>query len=247
MIYAAGTSHGPTVLAANAVAQPDYSVDRPVAATAVSTSPGALIASSALFRSLINNLNGWVKGTTTPVDNAYPKVADGTMAVPTTSPSSLGSPDLSALGLSFNGVYNTLSVNDESVIPSIPSTKFYVVQLPTSDGQGNDKGGIRMPDLAVAITTSKGYSLRKSGFVAGDQNGLSSSQLAFGLTTAAKNPSDPRKTVQDLYTTKASYQAAWNAAVDALAAKNLILPDDVTEYKNRVQMQIAQPNFATLP
>jgi len=247
MIYAAGTSHGPTVLAANAALQPDYSVDRAVAATAVSTSPGALIASSALFRSLINNLNGWVQGTATPVDNSYPKVADGTMAVPTSSPSSLGAPDLSALGLIFNGGYNTLSVNDESVIPSIPSTKFYTVLLPTSDGQGNDKGGIRMPDLAVAITTSKGYSVRKSGFVAGDQNGLSSSQLAFGLTTTAKNPSDPRKTVQELYTNKAGYQTAWNAAVDALAAKSLILPDDVTAYKNRVQMQMAQPNFATLP
>jgi len=247
MIYAAGTSHGPSQLAGNAVAQPDYSVDRTVASTAVSTSPGALIASSALFRSLINNLDGWVKGTATPVENSFPKVADGTMAVPTSSPSSLGAPDLSALGLSFNGVYNTLSVNDESVIPSIPSNKFYVVHLPTSDGQGNDKGGIRMPDLAAAITTSKGYSVRKSGFVAGDQNGLSSSQLAFGLTTAAKNPSDPRKTVQELYTNKAGYQAAWNAAVDALAAKNLILPDDVIEYKNRVQMQISQPNFSTLP
>ena len=241
MFYAAGTSHGPTVLSANANTQPDYSVDR--AASGASNSPGALIASSALFRSLINNLNGWVKGTATPLASSYPMVSDKTMAVPTSSPSSLGAPDLKGLGLDFNGGYNTLSVNDESVIPSIASNKFYTVLLPTSDGQGNDKGGVLMPDLAVPITTSKGYSLRKSGFVAGDQNGLSSSQLAFAVLTANKNASDPRKSVQELYGTKAGYKTAWDAAVDALAAKKLLLSDDVTEYKNRVQNQIAQPTF----
>ena len=247
MFYAAGTSHGPTVLANNAVAQPDYSVDRTVAATAVSAAPGALIASSALFRSLISNLDGWVRGTAAPLDSSYPKVADGTMAVPTSDPKSLGAPDLSGLGLSFNGVYNTLSVNDESVIPSKTSTQFYTVLLPTSDAQGNDKGGVRMPDLSVPITTSKGYSVRKSGFVFGDQNGLSSSQLAFALLTASKNTADPRQSVQQLYTNKAGYLAQWNAAVDALAAKGLLLPDDVTAYKNRGVMQTLQPNFATLP
>jgi len=247
MFYAAGTSHGPTVLANNAVSQPDYTVDRAVAATAVSTSPGALIASSALFRSLISNLDGWVRGTAAPLDSSYPKVSDGTMAVPTSDPKSLGAPDLSGLGLGFNGGYNTLSVNDESVIPSKVTTQFYTVLLPTSDALGNDKGGVRMPDLAVPLTTSKGYSLRKSGFVAGDQNGLSSSQLALSLLTAAKNPADPRKSVQELYTNKTGYLTQWNAAVDALASKGLLLPDDVTAYKNRGLMQSLQPNFANLP
>jgi Alpha/beta hydrolase domain len=247
MFYAAGTSHGPTILANNAVAQPDYSIDRTVAATAVSSAPGALIASSALFRALISNLDGWVRGTAAPLDSSFPKVSDGTMAVPTSDPKSLGAPDLSALGLSFNGVYNTLSVNDESVIPSKTTTQFYTVLLPTSDAQGNDKGGVRMPDLAVPLTTSKGYSVRKSGFVAGDQNGLSSSQLAFAVLTASKNTSDPRKSAQELYTNKATYLTQWNAAVDALATKGFLLPDDVTAYKNRGLMQSLQPNFATLP
>ena len=67
MFYAAGTSHGPTQLAANASAQPDYTVDRTVLATAVSASPTALNASTALYRALISNLDGWVKGTATPL------------------------------------------------------------------------------------------------------------------------------------------------------------------------------------
>jgi hypothetical protein len=50
-----------------------------------------------------------------------------------------------------------------------------------------------------------------------------------------------------LYSNKATYLAQWNAAVDALATKGFLLPDDVTAYKNRGLMQSLQPNFAKLP
>src|SRR5207245_4541760 len=139
-----------------------------------------------------------------------------TLALPSTDPGSLGAPDLAALGLGYNGGYNTLSVNDESVIPVAPSNRFYVVPQPTTDAQGNDRGGVRMPDIAVPLATFKGYSLRRSGFVAGEQNGLNSSQLAFALTTAGKPATDPRQSVQALYGSKAGYRAAVDAAVDRL-------------------------------
>jgi Alpha/beta hydrolase domain len=248
MFYAPGTSHGPQSLANNALSQPDYSVDRTVAATAVSASPGALVASTAMYRALLTNLEGWVKGTAAPLASNFPKVSDGTMAVPTTALASLGAPDLSAIGLGYNGVYNDLSVNDESVIPSVASaTQFYVVHLPKVDSQSNDKGGVKMPDFAVPLATFKGYSLRRSGFVAGDQNGLGSSQLAFALRTASKNAGDPRKSVEELYGTKASYVASVNTAVDALVSSGLILAADADLYKNRAVMQSLQANFATLP
>lgn len=248
MFYAPGTSHGPQQLANNASSQADYSVDRPVASTAASLSPGALNASTALYRALLLNLEGWIKGTfATPLASNFPSLAAGTMAVPTSVPSSLSSPDLSALGLGFNGVYNTLTLNDESVIPTLPSTKSYVVHLPTTDNQGNDKGGVKMPDFAVPLATFKGYSLRKAGFVAGDQNSLGSSQLAFALTPATKKPGDPRQSVQELYTNKAGYILKARAAIDALAQDGWILADDAEMYKNRVIMQSLQPNFALLP
>ncbi len=246
LFYSAGTSHGPQQIATNAIAQPDYSVNRTVSATAVSTAPGALNASTALFRALLVNLEGWVKGTATPVDSYWPKVADGTMAVPTVDPKSLSQPDLSALGIGYNGVYNTLTLNDESVVPSAVGTKAYVVHLPTSDAQGNSKAGAKMPDSAVPLATFLGYSIRRPGFVEGGQNSLSSSQLAFALTTAAKNPGDPRKSVEELYTTKAGYLAAWNAAVDKLVADRLMTAEDAVLYKNRGVMQTLQPNFAKL-
>jgi len=178
--------------------------------------------------------------------SSYPKIADGSMAVPTFDPSSLGAPDLSALGLGFNGVYNTLSVNDESVIPSVPGSQMYVVHLPTTDKQGNSKAGVKMPDSAVPLATFVGYNLRRTNFVAGDQNGLGSSQLAFALNTSSKNPLDTRKSAQELYTNPAGYIAAMNAAVDKLVADQFMLPDDAVMYKNRGLMQSVQPNFLRL-
>ena len=109
-----------------------------------------------------------------------------------------------------------------------------------------------MPDIAVPLATFKGYSLRRSGFVAGDQNGLSSSQLAFALLTAEKSPADPRKSDQELYGTRAGYVAAVNAAVDRLVTDRLLLSgvggvDDAADHKARAQMQSVQPNFSRLP
>ena len=247
LFYATGTSHGPQQLANNALSQPDYSVDRTVSATAVSASPGALNASTALYRALLVNLESWVKGAAAPLPSVWPKVSDGTMAVPTDKPSSLGAPDLAAIGLPFNGVYNTLSLNDESVIPSVPSSKFYTVLLPTNDGQGNDKAGVKMPDSAVPLATFKGYSIRRSGFSEGNQNGLSSSQIAFALTKANKKASDPRLSIEELYGTKAAYVAKVNASVDGLVTSGFMLAEDAPLYKNRALMQSQQANFAKLP
>jgi len=105
---------------------------------------------------------------------------------------------------------------------------------------------VKMPDSAVPLASFMSYSIRKSGFVAGDQNGLSSSQLGFALNTSAKNKADTRKSVQELYGTKAGYLSAWNASVDKLVADKLMLADDAIDYKNRGLMQSAQPNFSTL-
>lgn len=252
LFYVPGTSHSPASVNNVAFAQPDISVDRTVSATAPSAQPGALLASTSLYRALLVNLEGWVKGTGTPLASQWPSVAAGTLALPTGDPASLGSPDLSALGLPYNGGYNTLTVNDESVIPSLPSTRAYVVMQPVTDAQGNERAGVSMPEHRVPLATYKSYSVRRSGFVAGAQNSLGTSQLAFALTTAGKSAADPRASIEQLYGTRAGYLAAVDAAVDDLLARGFLLQgvggvDDVAEHRNRARMQAAQPAFAALP
>lgn len=261
LFYANGTQHSPSLLAANARTQPDMTTNRAVAATAPTYAPNVQNASTALVRALYLNLEGWVNGTAQPLASSWPSARGGTLAVPTASVASLGGPDLSAVaftgvagtpGLSFNGVYNTLSLNDERVIPSAVSSKLYVVQLPTLDAQGNDVAGVKMPDASVPLATFKGYSLRRPGFVAGDQYGLNGSQLAFAVTDAQRQPGDPRRSVQGLYGSKAGYVDAVDRSVADLVARGLMLDgrfgaDDAASYRARARSQSLQPGFAALP
>ena len=261
LFYATGTQHSPSQLAGNARTQPDMTVTRSVPATAPIYAATVNNASTALVRALYVNLEGWVKGTAQPLASAWPSARAGTLAVPTSAASSLGGPDLSNVaftgvagtpGLSFNGVYNTLSLNDESVIPSAVSARFYVVQQPTVDAQGNDVAGVKMPDSSVPLATFTGYSLRKPGFVVGDQYGLNGSQLAFAVTDAVRQPGDPRRSVQGLYGSKAGYVTAVNQSVADLVARGLMLDgrfgaNDAADYRNRAQAQTLQAGFAALP
>jgi Alpha/beta hydrolase domain len=241
MIYAASTTHTPTNLAANALALPDFTLSGTPAVPR--TNPDVLVASTAMLRALLVNLEGWIKGTATPLASNYPSVAAGTLAAPTNLASSLGSPDLTGLGVSFTGLFNTLSVNDYSVIPSLPSSKFYTILLPVTDSQGNDKAGVKMPDVAVPLATFKGYNYRRPGYAVGDLTSLYGSQLPFSPTQGTGG--DPRKGYVDLYGTKANYLTQWNNAVDALIASGYMLSDDRALYVNRGIHQSLQPNFST--
>jgi len=241
MIYAPGTAHGATALADNALLLPDFTTNSKYLAVSSATFPNALTASTALTRALLVNLEGWIKGSLAPLPSSYPSVKAGTMSAPSASPSSLNAPDLSAIGLEFNGVHNTLTLNDYSVIPSLPSLKQYKVLLPTSDAQGNDVAGIKMPDVAVPLATFKGYNYRSKGYVAGDLTSLYGSQLAFNPTKTAR---DPRLGFVDLYSTKANYLAKWNASIEALIAQGFLLPEDRDIYIKRGIHQSNQPNFS---
>ena len=253
LFYAPGTQHTPMPATEAADLQPDYTVDRSVGKDDPSANPWALVSSTAMYRALLMSLEGWVKGTAKPIDSRYPSVTDGTLAVATPNPASTGRPDLAAAGLRYNGGYNTLSVNDESVSPPVPGDRYYVVLQLTTDAQGNERAGVKMPDIAVPLATFTGYNLRKPGYVAGQQNGLNSSQLAFATTPSSRKSGDPRKSVQELYGSKAAYLDAVNRAVDQLVAEGFILKagtggvDDPAEYRNRAQMQTRQAGFHQLP
>jgi len=253
LFYAPGTQHTPMPATEAADLQPDYTVDRTVGNDDPSANPWALVSSTAMYRALLMNLEGWMKGTAKPIDSRYPSVTDGTLAVATPNPASTGRPDLAAAGLRYNGGYNTLSVNDESVSPPVPGDRYYVVPQLTTDAEGNERAGVKMPDIAVPLATFTGYNLRKPGYVAGQQNGLNSSQLAFATTPSSRKSGDPRKSVQELYGSKAAYLDAVNRAVDQLVAEGFILKagtggvDDPAEYRNRAQMQTRQAGFQQLP
>ena len=95
-------------------------------------------------------------------------ISAGTLAPPT-SRAQVGFPDLSKIGVAFPAAYNQLFLTDYSkAIPVANLAKSYQVLIPTTDADGNDVSGVRVPDVSVPIATYTGWNLRKAGFAPGE-------------------------------------------------------------------------------
>jgi hypothetical protein len=85
-----------------------------------------------------------------------------------------------------------------------------------TDRFGNALGGVRLPDLVAPLAVHSG------------SNDLGPAAALSGQTT----PFSPEQ-IAELYADAATYQEAWDGAVDDLAALGLVLSDDVAEVKRR--------------
>lgn len=124
--------------------------------------------------------------------------------------------------------------------------------MPTTDALGNSKAGIKTPDMSAPLGTYASYNLRSSGYVAGQQAALTIAYLPLAVTKASKSSADPRKSVEDLYGSRANYVSQVNKIIDQAVADGLLLSgfagvDDAADYKIRAQHQSIQSNFMMLP
>ena len=84
-------------------------------------------------------------------------------------------------------------------------------------------------------------------------NGFGYVEIDRAALPATRKTGDPRKSVQELYGSKAAYVDAVNRTVDQLVVEGFILKsgtggvDDPAEYRNRAQMQVKQSGFQQLP
>ena len=69
-------------------------------------------------------------------------------------------------------LYNYGPDFDRGIMSDLPPTptpgKEYPVQVPQIDADGNERAGLRSPDVAVPLGTYTGWALRKPGFAEGD-------------------------------------------------------------------------------
>jgi len=187
-------------------------------------------------RAMVVAMEAWLTKGTNPPDSRYPNLKDGTLA-PQTSRTQIGFPDLTKIGVNFPTVYNQLFVTDYSnAIPVANLSKQYTVLVPTTDADGNDIPGVRVPDLSVPIATYTGWNIRKAGFAEGDTCGSTGSTIPFAATAAARQANgDPRLSLAERYTSKADYVSKVEAAAKALVVQGYLLPEDVTFFVNLAQ------------
>ena len=232
----AGTQHGDGGGVGTGVAyQPTSTARCLLAPSAVSETP--------VERALVPALEAWIVKGRRPPASRYPTVAGGGLAAPDRA--SVGFPDLSgaavpyganatpaALDLTRFGAVNQLFVTDYSgAAPVADLARQYKLLVPKVDANGNETGGIRMPEVAAPVATYTGWNVRAAMRSAGESCAMSGAAIPFAVAPAARAPADPRSTLAQLYTGRADYQARFGTAADALASRGYLLAQDVATAK----------------
>jgi hypothetical protein len=104
----------------------------------------------------------------------------------------------------------------------------YPVLVPQVDVDGNERDGVRLPEITVPLATYTGWNMRDPSIGAPEQRlPFEGSYLPFPKTSADRQQaSDPRKSVAERYASREDYLAKYTAALDQLIKQRWILPED---------------------
>ncbi len=182
------------------------------------------------WRSMIANMDAWVRSDTLPPPNNYPKIADGNLvplqkyALPAIPGVNRPHEASQAYRLDFgpNWQQGILSIQPPKVGPAFP------VLVPQVDADGNERDGVRLPEITVPLATYTAWNLRDPSIGAPDQRvSFEASYLPFPKTAADRQKTgDPRKSIAERYADREDYLTQYTKAVDALVEQRWILPED---------------------
>ena len=187
-----------------------------------------------LARALLVALDGWAAEGREPPPSRYPRLEDGTLApvpvyrrrFPALPGLRLPASNLRPPRLDLGRRFAARGIQD--LVPARRGRPFAtLVPLPDADGQ--DRGGIALPAVAVPLGTYVGWNLRRREFGAPARLGRwQGSFLAFAATEAERRASgDPRPSIAARYGSKARFVESTRAAAMALRRRGLLLSGDV--------------------
>src|SRR5579872_2366780 len=182
------------------------------------------------WRAMIANMDAWVRGGTLPPASSYPKIADGTLvrlreyAFPAIPGVNRPHEANTAYRLDYGANWREgiLSVQPPKVGESFP------VLVPQVDADGNERDGVRLPEVSVPLATYASWNLRDASIGAADQRvSFEASYIAFPKTAAEQQRTgDPRKSIVERYTSREDYLNRYTNALDELVKQRWILPED---------------------
>ena len=179
---------------------------------------------------MLANMDAWVRTGSAPPESSYPKIADGTL-VPLKDYHPPAIPGLNkpheaneAFHLDFGPYWpdGILSLQPPKVGEAFP------VLVPQIDADGNERDGVRLPEITVPLATYTSWNLRDPSIGApGERVSFEDSYFPFPKTAANRQESgDPRKSIAERYPTREDYLSRFTHALDALIQQHWILPED---------------------
>ena len=182
-------------------------------------------------RALLVALDDWVVSGKAPPPSRVPTLADGTLV----DADKAGFPAVP--GAAIVRTTNRIAPPGDWVHPK-PADRAYRTMVCKVDADGNEAGGIRLPDIAVPLATYTGWNEYKPPYPAGEIADRDGSCLPFPVDKAAREASgDPRLSIAERYKSGADYVARVQAVVTALLADRLILPEDAEKYIERARRE----------
>lgn len=106
--------------------------------------------------------------------------------------------------------------------------KAFPVLVPQVDEDGNERGGIRLPQVSVPLATYASWNLRDSYIGAPDQRvSFEGSYLPFSkMAEERKASGDPRKSIAERYKNRDDYLKRFGHALDELIRYRYLLRED---------------------
>jgi hypothetical protein len=196
------------------------------------------------WRAMIANMDAWVRSNTLPPASSYPKIADGTL-VPLPEYALPAIPEVNrpheantAYRLDFGPQWQDgiLSIQPPRVGPAFP------VLVPQVDADGNERDGVRLPEVTLPLGTYVSWNLRDPSIGAPDQRlPFEASYVPFPKTAAERQKTgDPRKSIAERYADREDYMTRYKSTVDDLVKQRWILPEDREALIHRGEQEWAE-------
>jgi hypothetical protein len=193
------------------------------------------------MRALLVGLDRWVRNGTEPPASAIPSIADGTLV----KAAALAFPSIPGVQLP-QGVRGGARVSNPLIArEGAPGTALPLL-VPQVDGDGNERAGIQLPEVAVPLATHTGWNFRSES-TGGTRllRPLIGSYIPFAATRAAREQAnDPRRSVAERYPTLEAYLARIKEVTADLVRRRYLLQEDVPAIEARA---LEHWQFVTTP
>ena len=192
------------------------------------------------MRALLVAMNKWIKDGAAPPASRYPRIDDKTLV----QIDALKFPALTGVGKATEAhkayrVFYGLDFASKGIISVDPpeANGSFPILVPQVDNDGNELGGLKMPEISVPLATYTGWNLFNAE--AGPTSLLSSMQgsyIPLPRTRADRERSkDPRKAIEERYESRERYLGLVSAAARELVQQRYLLEDDVTSVVKRAE------------
>jgi hypothetical protein len=183
------------------------------------------------WRALFVAMDDWVRAGKAPLASRYPKLADHTLVrreevkFPAIPGQRLPDRVHQAFHLDFGSQWKSRIITKQPPEVGAP----FPVFVPQVDGNGNDLGGVRLPELEVPIATYTGWNLRDASTgMPNERVSFLGSDILFPEGTAdASAAGDSRKGIAERYLSREEYLRRFRGAAEKLSAERFLLREDI--------------------